>query len=238
MEDIYRPSIKSLPKPDRPRERLVAKGATALSDVELISIIVGKGTKKYPIQILSQRLLSKFHGLKGLLQANLNELLQIDGIGVAKACQLAACFEVSLRNIQRSDSVQKKQEYTNSKVLYNLLRPYILGKEQEILLVVSLDVRNRLIAVDVSTTGTVNESLVHSREIFRSAIQRNASKIVIAHNHPSNDPTPSSQDIMQTKRLVEVSYIIGIPLLDHIVLGAGSYVSLNDAGYLKKEMIQ
>lgn len=223
-------SIKNLPEMERPRERLLLKGAAALSLGELLAIILGKGVSGEPVTILAQRIIAKFGDIKDLSKLSVQELISVKGIGLVKACQMVVCFEISRR--MTGAPVIKSKEYINAKMIYKLVSPYLSGKHKENFLIVALDVRRRLIAVDNISIGTISQSLVHPREVFKAAINRRASSIVLAHNHPSGDTKPSLDDIKVTQRLVTLSYTLGIPILDHLIVSDNAYCSMKEEAYL------
>lgn len=223
-------NLKELPREEMPRERLLMNGPSSLSNTELISIILGKGVKGEPVNILAQKLLAQFNGISEMRKASIGEVLSVKGIGLAKACQLLACFELGRR--LSGVPIIKSKEYLDSDSVYKLVKPYLIDKDKEHFLIVALDARKRLIAVDNISIGTINQSLVHPREVFKTAINRRASFIVIAHNHPSGDSNPSADDISVTDRLVKASYTIGIPIIDHIIVGDNAYSSLKDDEYI------
>jgi len=220
--------IKDLPVAERPRERLLLVGAASLSLSEIISIILGQGTPQKPVMELSNQIIAKFGNLNEIGKASIEKFLSIDGIGIAKASRLYACLELS-RRFSGGNFVKSKQ-YTNPKIVYSLLKPYFLHKEKEMFIVVSLGARRQLIAVDIVSIGTVSESLVHAREVFKTAINRGASAIFIAHNHPSGGLEASNEDIVITKRLVKTSYTIGIPIIDHLIVSDVGYLSMKQEG--------
>lgn len=224
----YKFSVKELPVEERPRERLLMKGSSALSLAELLAIILGKGIKGQPAVVLSQRILARFG--YDISKLNVDDLLALNGIGVAKACQIVACFELGRR--AAGMPILRSQEYNDANQIYKLVKPYLIGKEKEHFLVVSLDARRRLIAVDNISIGSISQTIAEPREVFKSAINRRASFVVLAHNHPSGDPEPTADDLAITERLVNVSYTIGIPVLDHIIVSENLYVSLYKEEYI------
>lgn len=224
-------SVKSLPDGERPRERLLSIGSSALSLSELISIVIGKGAPDEPVNLLSEKLISKYGSIKELSRLTVQELMSTRGIGLAKACQIVASFEIGRRVY--IDYPLKSFRYDESDKVHILLKPYLTNRVKEYFVVVTLDSRKRLIAVDNISIGTVDQALVHPREVFKTAIERRASSIIIAHNHPSGDPSPSKEDIVVTKRLYNVSTTIGIPLIDHIIISDNSYFSLRDKNLLE-----
>lgn len=222
--------IKSLPGEERPRERLLLKGPSALSTSELLAIVIGKGAPGISAVMLSQRIISAFGDLNALCKVSVPELLSFNGVGLAKACQILAIGEITRR--LSGSPVLMSQIYSSSNSIYNLIKPHLVNKDREHFLVVALDSRRRLIAIDNISIGTINQSLVHPREVFKVAINRRASYIVIAHNHPSGDTSPSSEDLAVTQRLVSVSHTIGIPILDHLIVSDSGYLSFKHEEYI------
>lgn len=222
--------FKNLPKDERPRERLLSLGSAALTNSELLALILNKGFKGQPVNILSQNILSNIGDIFALKRLSIGEILSQKGIGVAKACELMACVELARR--LSGAPVLRSEEYTSSKKIYDLIRPYLEDKQTEHFLIVTLDARYHLIAMDNISIGTVNQSLVHPREVFKAAINRRASFIILAHNHPSGDSNPSKEDLIVTEKLMSISKVIGIPIIDHVIIGDSNYMSLKDEEYL------
>ncbi len=221
-------NIRQLPLAERPRERLRSHGAESLSIVELLAIILSTGTQKTPVFDLATQLLSRFGSLKELIHASVEELMEIDGIGPAKAVQLKAALSLAQRASQES-FVFSEPIYTSE--AYELVRNELATLKQEALLVVLKDIRGRLISIEKVSVGTLSEVLVHPREIFFPAVRHKASSIILAHNHPSGDPAPSHADIEITRHLIRSSRVMGIHFEDHLIVGATSYVSLRREGY-------
>jgi DNA repair protein RadC len=225
-------SVRDLPKSERPREKLRDKGVANISNSELLAIILGKGVKGESVLVTVQKLILHFGGLQNILEASLDDLMKIRGIGFAKACQLIACFELSKRllkeNIDLEKERVKKNAITKPEEIVKYIKTEIEDYSKEHFFVVSFDVRNRIIGIDKTSKGTLSASLVHPRETFESAIRRHAAQIIVAHNHPSGDAEPSEDDIRITKRLYEAGKIMGIELLDHIVITKDGYCSLKD----------
>lgn len=219
--------IKDLPVAERPRERLLLVGTGSLSLSELLSVILGQGAPRRPVNELSNYLLNVMGGLNGLGKSNVEELIAIYGIGLAKACRLVASLELARRF--SGSSAAHSNLNLDTKAVYELLKPFLLHKQKEYFMVISLDARRNLIGVDSVTVGTINESIIHPREVFKAAINRRASAIFIAHNHPSGDVSPSNEDILATKRLVKTSHTIGIPILDHIIFSDIDYLSMKES---------
>jgi DNA repair protein RadC len=227
--------IKDQPASERPRERLAAQGSDALSNAELIAIVLRTGLKGMNAVEVGRHLLIKFGSLQSLALASVDDLRQVKGIGRDKAVTLVAAFALAhkmAKELQEESPVLDSPEN-----VVRLLRARNLVKEVETLQVLLLNTRRRLIRVEEITTGTVDTLLVHAREVFRSAISANASAIVLVHNHPSGDPTPSEADIKVTRDLIRAGQLLKIEVLDHVVLGrataerAKDYSSLKELGY-------
>jgi DNA repair protein RadC len=224
-------TVKDLPPDERPRERLAKFGAEVLSLHELLAIVLGRGVKGESVMNTAQKIVSKFGTLEALQEASLEDIQEIKGLGPAKACQLKACLELSKRfnkALQPDKNKRKNKTLTSAKEVYEALRKKIGGLKKENFVVVSLDTRNKIIAVDTVFVGTLNSSLVHPREIFETAIRRHAAGIVVAHNHPSGDPEPSDEDIKVTKLLTEAAKVMGIEMPDHLIIGEGKYFTFRD----------
>jgi DNA repair protein RadC len=218
------------PENERPRERLFRYGAEVLSNSELLAIILRSGTVKENILSLSNRLLKLNGGLNGLMDLNVEQLLQIDGIGMAKAVQIVALGEIS----KRFGTYKSGDTYSISKPkdAAELLMQEMKSLNKEVLKVILLNTKNVVIRIVDVSIGSLNSSIVHPREVFHNAILAHSASIIICHNHPSGDPSPSTEDINVTHRLKECGKIIGIDLLDHIIIGNGIYVSLKEKGIL------
>ncbi|NLI67299.1 MAG: DNA repair protein RadC [Bacilli bacterium] len=222
--------MKDVPKEERPRERLLKYGASQLSNQELIAILIGSGTKHESVMDVANRLLIHFEGLKLLEEATIEEMTAIKGIGVAKGVTLLAAIELGRRI--RQYVPEDRYIIRSPKDGANFVMESMRHLNQEHLIVLFLDTKNRIIHKQTIFIGSLNASIVHPREIFREAVKRSAASIICVHNHPSGDPTPSQEDIQVTKRLVEAGKIMGIELLDHIIIGNQKYVSLKEKGYI------
>lgn len=220
-------SLKDYPKSEKPRERLFEKGAEALTDIELIAILLSSGSRQGSVFDLSKTLLNRSQGLFGISKLTPNQLLQIKGIGIGKASRIAASFEVAKRIL--SASTPTKRAIFTSKDIYEIVKPYLLHKLNERFIVITLDSRRRVINISEISKGTVNQTLVHPREVFKEAVTNNASYIAVAHNHPSGENSPSLDDITITKRLVEGSKIMGIPVIDHVIISDSGFESVMDS---------
>lgn len=216
--------IKDIPEENRPRERFQKKGADALSDAELLAIILQKGSAQENVIDMSNRLLSKY-GLSKLSELSLNELQEVKGIGPAKAMQVKALFELAKR---QNLSKQTGKSITSAQDVFDYSASRFPVKDKECFMVLHLDSKNRVIKDEVVSIGTLNVSVVHPREIFKSAIKESANSIVLVHNHPSGDPTPSKDDEEVTEKLFEAGALLNIKVLDHVIVGRDGYWSFNE----------
>ncbi|WP_068674502.1 DNA repair protein RadC [Oceanobacillus sp. Castelsardo] len=222
--------IKDVPKEDRPRERLLKHGAGHLSNQELLAILLGSGTKEESVITLSNRVLMHFEGLKLLTDATIEELTAIKGIGDAKGVLLLAAIELGKRMNQYKpdDKYIIRSPDDGADYIMEEMR----SLKQEHFVALFLDTKNQVIHRQTIFIGSLNASIVHPRELFREAVKRSAASIIVAHNHPSGDPSPSKEDIHVTRRLVESGKMIGIELLDHLIIGDRKFISLKEKGYL------
>jgi len=215
--------IKEMPVENRPRERLQKLGEQALSDAELLAIILQKGTKQDNVIDLSNKLLAKFK-LGELSKLSLTELQVINGIGPAKAMQIKALFELNKRIKVNDNSLV----FSSAKIVFDFLSPKLSGLDKEHFIVLLLDSKNKLIKEELISIGTLNASLIHPREIFKPAIKESANSIILVHNHPSGDCTPSKNDEKITELLKQTSTTINIPIIDHIIISKNSYYSFQE----------
>ncbi len=222
-------TIHDLPISERPRERLQKLGVEALSAQEILALILVRGIAGESVVVTAQRLLSQFGNLKGIAGASVEELSLVKGIGVAKASQIKAAFELANRLEGYSDSGDKALVKTPDEVA-KLVRGRLKGKKKEHFLALLLDTRSQVIKVSEISVGSLDTSIVHPREVFKEAIAASAASIIFVHNHPSGDPEASEDDIKLTKRLVEAGDIVGIEVLDHIIIGDKNYLSLKREG--------
>ncbi len=218
--------IKDIPQSDRPRERLIKYGPEVLSNSELLAIIIRTGTKNINALSLAQKILNLGDGLRFLQDSSIQELSSITGIGNSKAAIIKASVELGKR--VRGFKGQENIKITSPKDVANMLLDDMKYLKKEHFKVVFLNVKNIVIDVSDLSIGSLNSSIVHPREVFYDAIKKTAYSIIVCHNHPSGDPTPSKEDINITKRLIEVGKIIGIELLDHIIIGDDDYISLKE----------
>jgi DNA repair protein RadC len=222
----YHTLIRDLPATERPRERLRDYGAGSLSTSELLAIVLRTGASRESVLALASRLLSCHGGLVGLARAGFGELCQERGLGEAKAAQLKAAFELG----RRLASAQPEERATvrSPQDVANLLLPEMGLLEQEELRVVLMNTRNQVLGVHTVYRGSVNTSLVRVGELFREAVRQNCPAMVVAHNHPSGDPTPSPDDVAMTKQAVEAGRLLDIEVLDHLVIAQQRFVSLKE----------
>jgi len=220
--------IRDLPASERPRERLEQYGPESLSTAELLAIVLRVGSRGESAVRLAERLLSEFDGLAGIARARIPQLSALPGVGLAKAAQLQAAFELGKRLATSVDG--PKAVVRGASDAAALVMEDLRHRQQECLGAIFLDTRNQVICVRILTVGTLTGSPAHPREVFREALAQGCASLIVCHNHPSGDPTPSKDDISLTARLVQVGELMGVPLLDHIVIGGGRYVSLKEAG--------
>jgi len=214
---------------NRPRERLLRQGAESLSNQELLAILLRTGTKEESVLVLANRVLNVFERLHHLKHATIEEMMAIKGIGEVKAIQLMAAVELGRRLAQKHNDEKFTIRSPQDAATY--LMPDMTSLNQEHFVVLFLNIKNQIIHKQTIFIGSLNASIVHPREIFREAVKRSAASIICAHNHPSGVPTPSTEDIEVTKRIVEAGYIIGIELIDHVIIGDHQYISLKEKGY-------
>ncbi|MCI3923616.1 DNA repair protein RadC [Paenibacillus sp. TRM 82003] len=222
--------LREVPKEERPRERMLSCGAGGLSNAELLAIILRTGAQRESAVTLSQRLLRSAGGLRGLTGRSLEELCEERGIGPAKALQIQAAIELGKR-IARTELDAAPTIRAPGDVAA-LVTEDLRYLQQEHFVVLFLNTKNRVIGRETLSVGSLNAAIVHPREVFRAAVKRSAASVICVHNHPSGDPTPSAEDIQLTHRLTEAGHIIGIEVLDHVIIGDRSFVSLKERGDL------
>ncbi|MGI6331803.1 MAG: RadC family protein [Zhaonellaceae bacterium] len=226
----YHITIKEMPEELRPRERLQKTGPGSLSDAELLAIILGSGSRKESALALATRILREGEGLAFLANATLEELLKLKGIGMAKATQIKAAVELGKRLMayRREEKISISTPQDAALILMEDMK----FLDREYFKVMLLNTKNHCTSIETISIGTLNASLVHPREVFKLAVKKSAASLILAHNHPSGDSKPSKEDIEITKRLVEAGKIMGIEVLDHIILGNGSFTSLKEQGFM------
>lgn len=230
--------ISECPPEMRPRERLLYDSARSLSNYELLAILLQTGTTDRDVLELAQEVLVQCNGLEGLLHATKEKLCSIRGIGQGKACTLLASVEIS-RRLMETNVSYKRPQITHPSIAASVFRHAMSKGQQETFHVVYLDTKHYVIDNREVFVGTLNNSLVHMRDIFREAVQLNAHAIIVGHNHPSGDVTPSQADCSITRRIQETGQILDIPLLDHIIIGkihTNHYLSMKEEGYMTEIM--
>jgi DNA repair protein RadC len=224
----YRPLIRDLPTQERPRERLKEKGAASLSTAELLAIVLRTGAASESVLDVATRLLARFDGLAGLNRASFGELCLEHGLGEAKVAQLKAALELGRRLV--SSHPDERVVIKSPEDIANLLQAEMGFLEQEELKVVLLNSKNHVMAIAGVYKGSVNTSLIRTSELFREAVRQNCPALVLVHNHPSGDPSPSPEDIEVTEQAVAAGKLLDIEVLDHLVIGQQRYVSLRERG--------
>lgn len=225
-------NVKDLPINERPRERLMKYGAENLSVQELLAIILKSGTKNNSVNTLVFNILDNIKSIEKLATYPISEILKIKGIGIAKACTLMATVELGKR-IYTYKIEENTQDFSNSENIFNYFKVIFSNKLQEEFYCLYLDNKKKLIEKKLLFKGTINQSLIHPREIFKEAYLLSASFIICVHNHPSGDITPSSADVESTKMIYQLGKIHGIFLLDHLIIGKEKYYSF----YIEKNVI-
>ena len=226
--------IREMPRDERPREKLAAHGAAALTSPELIAILLRTGRRGANAVEVARQLLEKYGSLTGLTRCTVDELRKVKGIGPTKAVQLVAAFGLGHRLARETLS---KQKIDSPELVNELVGPEMRRLRKESLRVILLDTRYHLIRVEEVSIGSVNESIAHPRDIFRPALVSSAYAVIVVHNHPSGDASPSQTDHSLTRRLAEAAELLQIKLLDHIIIGApteerAGYFSFKEAGVL------
>jgi DNA repair protein RadC len=220
----YHPTVHDIPQDDRPRERLQKYGADSLALSELLAIILRTGTAGENVIELSSKLLAKYNGLSGLMSADFHELSAEHGLGPAKTSQLKSALELGKRLSMLQP--EKRYQIKSSADAANIVKMELMYLSHEEMHILLLDTRNQLVERVKRYKGTVNSSVLRSAEIFRSAIVRNCPSVIICHNHPSGDPTPSPEDMEVTEQLVASGKLLDIEVLDHLIIGNPRFVSL------------
>jgi len=216
--------IKDIPESNQPRQRLIKKGVEVLSDAELLAIIFQKGTKYENAIDMSNRLISKY-GLDKLSSCSIKELQKIKGIGQAKACQILTLFEFNKRH---NLAKQNGKTIKSAKDVYEYCHSKFINADKEHFLVLHLDTCNRIIKDEIISIGTLNSSLVHPREVFKSAIKESSNALILVHNHPSGEAEPSKEDINITDILFKSGELLSIKVIDHVIIGSNGYYSFKE----------
>ncbi len=221
-------SIKDWPSDDRPREKLLSKGAASLSDAELLAIFLRTGTKGYSAVDLARELIQRFGGLRQLLNANLDTFCEGQGLGAAKYAQLQAVLEMGRRHL--AEQLQRGDPLSSPRDAQSYLLMQLRDRNREVFCCVFLDTRHRVLAYEELFAGTIDGATVHPREVVKRALELNAAAVIAAHNHPSGVAEPSRADETLTTKLKQALALIDIRLLDHLIVGDGECVSLNELG--------
>lgn len=218
-------TVHDLPLSERPRERLLKLGAGALSAQEILALILGRGIRNESVMVTAQKLMTEFGNLRNIAAAPVEELTGIKGVGPAKAAQIKAAFELSKR-LENSSDIKEQRTVKSPDDAIEAIGSELKGKKKEHFMVISLDTRNHVINTRMVSIGSLDSSIAHPREVFNEAISSRAASVILVHNHPSGDPTPSEDDINLTKRLIKAGEILGIEVLDHIIIGDRSHLSM------------
>jgi DNA repair protein RadC len=222
--------MKTVATHDRPREKLARIGAAALGDNELLAIVLGHGRVRASALDLANAILAESGGVQGLVRVRYESLMRLHGVGAARAAQVAAAIELGRRTLTRAG--QERVQLVGPRAVAEFLLPLYGAQPVEQFGVVLLDTKHRVLRTRVLSVGTLDASVVHPREVFREATAANAAAIVLFHNHPSGDPSPSEEDYTLTRRLIAAGVLMGIDVVDHIILGDVRYCSLREKGNL------
>jgi DNA repair protein RadC len=223
-------SMAGWPETDRPRERLYFNGPTALADAELLALQLGSGTRGKDAVSVAREMLAAYGSLAGVAGRDVGELARLPGIGRAKAARLVAAFELTRRLRARTPGV--RTALSSPSDVYAAFGPLMEDLPREVFRVALLDAQNGLLRDVVVSEGTLSASLVHPREVFKPAIVESAASVILLHNHPSGDPTPSREDVRLTRQLVECARLLDLNLHDHVIVGRGRYASLAERGII------
>ncbi|KAF0180310.1 MAG: DNA repair protein RadC [Nitrospirae bacterium] len=226
-------SIKEWPEAERPRERLLKHGAENLSDAQLLAILLRTGNKDASAVQLGLSLLDVYKTLSSIESASLRDMqkhTELKGIGSAKLSQIKAAFELGRRLLREESGSQS--HFSSSQAVHSYFASRLRHLKKELFVALFLDAKNKLIREYRVSEGTLTNSLIHPREAFKQAVKESAAAVIFVHNHPSGDPTPSHDDLAVTRRLRDVGELLGIPVLDHIIIGDETYVSLKEKGVL------
>jgi DNA repair protein RadC len=228
FEGARAPTLKDLPAEERPRERLFALGEGALSDAELLGIVIGAGRRGATAVDLGRALLARYGGLRGLAGAAARDIKGLGGIGPARAARLRACAEVARR--VAAAPLEERVRIETPEQVFRHFGPLLRDGKRERFYLVLLDRKNRVLRSVQIVEGGLAEAVVHPREAFAPALREGAAAVIAVHNHPSGDPSPSEEDVRLTARLEACGELLGIPVLDHVIVGGDSYVSLRERG--------
>ena len=223
--------VRDLPKEERPREKLIAYGASVLSNAELIAILLRTGTRENSVLRLAEQVLScyKDRGLSAIIHMSVAELAHIKGLGAAKAATILAAVELGRR---LSMTAAKIEVVHGPEDVAHFAMPRYRFEQKEHFAVLLLNTKNHILSMPDISIGSLTASVVHPREVFEAAVRQAAASLILLHNHPSGDPTPSKEDIAVTQRLVKAGKVMDIPVLDHIIIGDNRFVSLKEQGLM------
>ncbi len=227
--DYYHTGMKDMPEEMRPREKLMVKGEANLSETELLAIILGKGTRELSALELANVMMVKYRSMRKIKEASLEELIEEKGIGPAKAVAIKAAIEIGRR---MSQDILQKDTIKSPDDVKNIVMEEMRYFDREHFRVIYLDRKGGIMEMQDISIGGLHSSIVHPREVFKVAVKKSAASIILVHNHPSGDPTPSTEDIEVTRRLIEAGNIMGITVLDHIIIGDNTYCSLKTKGLI------
>jgi len=222
--------VREMPPAERPRERLYRHGPGGLKTSELMAIVFRTGSREARAEQIAERLLASFGDLRRMAKASIEELCEFDGVGLVKAIELQAAFELGKRLV---DSARAERPTIRCpRDVADLVMNELKMLDQEHFRVLLLDTKNRVTRIEEVFKGSLNSSVSHPREAYRAAVSAAAAAVILVHNHPSGDPRPSQEDIATTRRMAEAGETLGIPLLDHVIIGDGQHVSLKEKGIL------
>ncbi len=224
-------SVKNWPEDERPRERLIAHGASTLSEAQLLAVLIRSGKAGRTAVDLGRELLERFGSLAGVEQASIREMCGVEGIGPAKAAEIKAAIELGRRYQKPSLA---GASFCSSLDVVEYYRPRMKDAKKETFRCALLDTKNKILREEIVSIGSLTASIVHPRDTFKAAIRESAAAVIFIHNHPSGDSKPSQEDILLTKRLVQAGEVLGIQVLDHIIIGDGGHFSFRDNGLLQR----
>lgn len=227
VSGVGEPPLKAWPKEERPRERLLAKGARDLADTELLAVMLRSGTASTSAVALARRLQALAQARGGYAGLEWSDLHGLPGMGPAKAAGLLAAWEWGRRQALKT----APSRLAGPSMALDALRPLLAGRREEHVAVLALDARHRVLAAQLVSQGCLTSAMAHPREVFRAAVKLGAAAVVVGHNHPSGDPSPSPDDHALTRRLRGASEVLGIPLLDHVIVGDSAAFSYADSGW-------
>jgi len=226
----YRVRMRNIPEGERPRERFIQVGPSAMSQRELLAILLRSGTKTMNVLQLAERLLQQFNGLHGLARASLADLQSVEGVGLVKAIEIQAALELGRRMMLAERD--PKPVIRSPEDAAQVFMAFMGNDDQEEVHVLLLDTRHRVIDRRMIYRGTLNAANMRLAEIFREAVRANCAAIIVGHNHPSGDPSPSAEDIAATRALVQAGQLLGIEVVDHLIIAQPRFVSLKERGVL------